>query len=118
MKQERFPGLTALLVCAVLLFAACGGNASRTEDGTVTYTVTVVDTAGNPIEGVNVLLCDQLCVFAPTDASGNAVFRLEAGNYHASLMALPEGYAYVDGETEFSFSEGSFELTVTLKPAG
>ena len=89
-----------------------------TDDGKVTYTVTVVDDSGKPLSGVAVQLCDEFCVFASTNGDGIAEFRLAPGAYHASVMALPEGYAHVGEQVEFDFAEGSTELTITLKAAG
>ena len=118
MKHNRFWYMLVLLAGAVLIFTACGvapQAQTQPQDGNVTYSVKVVDTAGNPISGVTVLLCDEMCVYAATDAAGVAKFKLEAGNYHASLMALPEGYAHMGEQTEFFFEKGSYELTLILK---
>ena len=93
-------------------------TAAPTEDSKVTYTVKVVDENGKPLAGVAVQLCDEFCVFASTDAEGVATFKLEEGGYHASVMALPEGYAHVSDQVEFDFADGATEMTITLKAAG
>lgn len=88
------------------------------DDGKVTYQVKVVDGDGKPLAGVAVQLCKDYCVFASTNAEGIAEFRLAEDAYHASIMALPEGYAHVSEQVEFDFEEGSTEMTITLKAAG
>lgn len=92
-------------------------EATEADDGKIDYKVKVVDESGNPLAGVAVQLCDEFCVFATTNEEGVAAFSLAEGAYHASVMALPEGYAHVSDVVEFEFEEGSTELTITLKAA-
>lgn len=78
---------------------------------TVTYTVTVVDADGAPLAGATVQLCvGDLCRLpVATDANGVATIEAEAGEYAVKVTLA--GYT---GEAQYSFPEGSAELTVTL----
>jgi len=77
----------------------------------VTYTVTVVDADGAPLAGATVQLCvGDLCRLpVATDANGVATIEAEAGEYAVKVTLV--GYT---GEAQYSFPEGSAELTVTL----
>ncbi len=74
----------------------------------VDYTVTVLDTKGNPIADVTVIIGEQ---FLRTDEQGVAVFTLPEGSYKAEIIP-PSGYSVQD--TAYDFGAGS-ELTVTLR---
>lgn len=76
-----------------------------------TYTVTVVDADGAPLAGATVQLCvGDLCRLpVATDANGVAVIEADAGDY--TVKVTLSGYT---GEAQYSFPEGSTELTVTL----
>jgi len=76
-----------------------------------TYTVTVVDADGAPLAGATVQLCvGDLCRLpVATDANGIATIEAEAGEY--TVKVTLSGYT---GEAQYSFPEGSTELTVTL----
>lgn len=126
--------LLMLSVCMVFSLCACGeAPAGDTEppasdedptstdapadDGKVTYTVTVTDENGDPVVGAVVQLCEgSTCKPAATDADGKAVYRTAEADYKVSVTQAPEGYAA--DETEYRFEEGSYELTIVLKPAG
>ena len=88
---------------------------AATEDGKVTYYVTVTDEAGAPLSGVMVQICKDACLPGMTDASGTATFNVLEDDYKVSFLSLPAGYTYTTEETEFYFEEGSFEMTLTLK---
>lgn len=133
--------LKSLLVLALALtiaisMTACGGDENQptdpagtttaptlptteptvpTEDDKVVYTVTVVDEAGNPVEGVVVQLCLDLCTPSATDAAGVATYRMDAeADYKVSFPFAPEGYLV---EEAYHFAEGSHDLTITLQAA-
>ena len=81
------------LTCA--LFAACG---DPVDDGTATYTVTVVAPDGTtPVQGVEIAFCDPIkgvCNKAiTTDANGVVTFSGEKKNYHVQVNAVPAGYS-------------------------
>lgn len=88
-----------------------------TDDGKVTYTVKVVDEAGNPIPGAVVQLCKDACLPAMADQNGVATWHLAEDTYKVSFVMLPTGYAIAGDATEFYFEEGSREMTITLKAA-
>ena len=81
----------------------------------VTYTVTVKDQNGNPVEGAAVQMCDDKgCKMpAPTDAEGVVTFTYDPSNYHITIGECPEGYT-CDPEQAFYFEGESTELTVEI----
>ena len=81
------------------------------------YRVVVRDTAGNPVEGAIIQLCDDAtCAFQPTDAEGVAAFSVEEQKaYEVHVLAAPEGYA--PDETVYQTEETFSELSITLKRA-
>lgn len=134
--------IIALLLCMVLCLCACGSSeapateapeteaptvAETTEavaeteiavpDGMVSYTVTVVDEEGNPIAGAMVQLCKDSCIPGVTNDEGVATFIMLEDAYKASMLSMPEGYAYAGETEEFYFDNGSFDLTIVLKAA-
>lgn len=84
-----------------------------TDDGKVTYTVTVLDQNNNPVAGVAVQFCDDENCKLPvnTDANGVVTQTLLPSNYHILLAGLPDGYS--SDETEFYFGDAT-ELTVVI----
>lgn len=83
------------------------------DDGKVTYTVKVVDEAGNPVASAAVQLCKDSCLPGMTNAEGVATFRVAEDDYKVSFMTMPAGYE-AEAE-EFYFEDGALELTITLK---
>ena len=135
----------ALALCVMLSLCACGGEKApaetkpveteapvvateapaaqeqevvveENETGMVQYTVTVLDEEGNAIVGAMVQLCKDSCVPAITDAEGVATFNLPEDDYKASMLSMPEGYAYAGEEDTFYF-DAAFDLIITLKAA-
>jgi len=88
------------------------------DDGKVTYTVNVVDEAGNPVTGGMIQFCLDSCIPCMLDANGVASMRLALADYKVSFTMMPAGYALAGDKTEFYFADGSYELTITLKAAG
>ncbi|MBQ8310463.1 MAG: hypothetical protein IJX80_05565 [Clostridia bacterium] len=82
-----------------------------TDDGKVEYKVTVIDENGKAIDGVKVQLCiGDLCQLpAFTDENGIAIVNAAEDTYTAKITK--DGYT---GDSEYSFPDGSRELTVTL----
>ena len=81
----------------------------------VTYTVTVKDQNGNPVEGAAVQMCDDKgCKMpAPTNAEGVVTFTYDPSNYHITIVECPEGYT-CDPEQAFYFEGEATELTVEI----
>ena len=76
---------------------------------TATYTVTVTDESGAPVQGVSVMIGSHL---ATTDANGQAVFALPKGEYTATISNS-------DGSVQNkAFAEGETELTMILGQGG
>ena len=84
------------------------------NDGTVTYTITVVDEAGNPIAGALVQICKDACIPGATDESGVARFQVAEDEYKVSFVMMPEGFTAE--EENFYFDDGSCEMTIVLTP--
>ena len=87
-----------------------------TDDGKVTYTVTVVDANGAPVAGVAVQFCDDNGCRMPVATNADGVVTLTdlESNFHVTIASVPEGFAA--DATEYYF-DGAFELTVTLNAA-
>ena len=131
----------ALVLCMVMAISLCacagngdtqgtttaattGANTEATTEATTeavekpSYKVTVVDEGGNPISNVVVQVCsDTGCNPGKTDENGVATIIVSEylDSYHANVTAMPEGYEYATGETEYYFENGATELTITLK---
>lgn len=142
-QTKRFWALL-LALCMALSLCACGGEddtpatteVTETEavtatvpetpeetepavdDGSVTYTVTVVDEDGNPIAGAMVQICMDTCYPGVTGADGSVQFSVAEADYKVSFLSLPAGYTYSTEEQEFYFENGSTEITLTLKAEG
>ena len=97
------------------------GNEAPTEaptqapSGKVTYTVTVKDQNGNPVEGAAVQMCDDSGCKMPaaTDANGVVTFTYAPSNFHITVVECPDGYT-CDTEQAFYFEGDSTELTATV----
>lgn len=90
-----------------------------------TFTVTVVDDAGNAVSDVIVQVCDDSnCFPSKTDAEGKAFFYAhqftEITSAHTlTLLTVPEGFTYeYTGGNKLSLESGITEYTVTLVTAG
>ena len=134
--------LMALVLCLVMTLVACGKKSeeptvttadvpagtteapvptttAKPDDGKVTYTVTVKDENGNPIVGAVVQLCKDInCNPSVTGADGVATYSLAEDTYKVSFVMMPSGYTHSGEATDYYFSEGSRDLTITLKAAG
>lgn len=130
---------TILLSCMVFGLCACGSgkgdteknsqntenqeqnsqnseNSENEDNGMVVYKVTVVDEAGNPMQGVMVQICKDSCMPALTNADGVAEFTVaDEEGYKISFSKIPDGYESASEETEFYFEDGKMEMTLTLK---
>ncbi len=82
--------------------------------GKSSYTVTVVDQEGNPVQGCVVNFCtEEACVPVISDESGKALFSGEPYAYHIQVLSVPEGFDYTGSDDLFVKAEGD-SLTVTL----
>lgn len=94
-----------------------GTDAAGTEapafDG---YKVTVTDKDGNPIEGVQIQMCDSKGCRMPsgTGADGVVTFTYDTSDFHVLIAAAVEGYV-VDTTEEYYFTNGSKEMTIVLE---
>lgn len=81
----------------------------------VTYTVTVKDQNGDPVEGAAVQMCDDKGCKMPaaTNAEGVVTFTYDPSNYHITIVECPEGYT-CDPAQEFYFEGEATELVVEI----
>lgn len=83
------------------------------------FEVNVVDQYGNPVAGVTVQICAEVCRTPQvTNEEGKAYFAYDASvEYHAQLTngldALPEGYTIDDADQYFYFSGKVATIVVT-----
>ena len=90
-------------------------------DTRVTYTVNIVDEAGNGIEGIMVGICDDLGCKTPvsTGANGVATFKIEVTGAAKVQFIMLEGYEITshtqDDAGYVHFEDGATEITITLK---
>ncbi len=141
--MKKITLLLALALCLSMLLCACGGEApvetepktttqapetqpQETEpqqtqpqnEGLVTYTVKLVDEAGNPIvTGGVVQLCLEACIPNATNDQGTFSWTVAEADYKVSFIKLPEGFTHATEATDYYFEAGSTELTIVLKAA-
>ncbi len=93
------------------------GKTEDTKPQVVKYTVYVVDEEGDPVEDVRVYFEDGDPETAPngtwTPADGTVTLQAFEQEYTVTVEDLPEGFA--EDTTEYTFEDGSYELTITLK---
>lgn len=90
----------------VLVIAGCGSMVLKN------WNVTVLNEAGNPVEGVEIQLCtDTQCTMVTTDADGHIDFDGKESQYDVHLSHIPEGYEY--NGTELVLKKGE-ELYIVL----
>ncbi len=103
MKTTRklISAILAAVLCLSLAFTliSCGetpdNGGGTNDDGKPTYTVTVTDTSGAPIEGVKLMISDGASIFEnkTTDKDGKASLALDAENTALGVMITTcDGY--------------------------
>lgn len=145
MNIKRFLAL-CLALCLTVCLCACGGTQNETPTDEVpqpsnqlqqsettepseevtqntnpTYTVKIVDEAGNGVAGAMIQICQgETCMPGPmTGADGTVVFQVVEADYKVSFLGgVPAGYDYTTEQTEFHFEDGSYEMTIVLKAVG
>ena len=120
--------IMVMALCLLLFMTACIQDPPKVDE-TVSYTVTVVDTAGEPVAGALVTICQDVengVCYMPvkTDENGRAVFYKEAvpvqdhlkvrvmsgGGYDLPLADGTVGYVPIpDGSTAIT-------LTIAIRP--
>ena len=87
-------------------------------DKRVAHTVTVKDSDGNAVAGVNVLICQSVCQMpVSTDENGVAVITFEPEASYIKVKIDSEEYTLVgelDSEGYIHFDEGTTEVTLTV----
>ena len=84
-------------------------------DTTVEYTVTVLDTDGNPVSGIRVLISNDDTCFNPivTNADGVASMKLEEMDGYKGKVSKADGYEFTDEYTVFASGETSITIVIT-----
>lgn len=129
-----------LVLCMVFALCACGeeeNTKDETEKNNVetdanvddkkeneeevnvpeasSFKVTVKDENGNPVSGVMIQVCKDICLPAITDAEGIATLSIEIEEGHKlQVSSCPEGYTY-EGEAEIYLEAGATEYELSLK---
>lgn len=112
--MKKLLSICLLLSLALGLSACAPGGETNAP---ATYTVTVLDSEGQPVAGVLVQLCKDEACFVPkkTDANGQMTFTLKAGeaiaDYRVTLVGMPEGQS---AAAEYTFEAGQTALTIQL----
>lgn len=133
MNMVKKLSVFCLVLCLTLCLAACvagggedtdGGSTTTTASTTTTtasnlstYTVTVKTENGEPVVGVMVQICKELCVPTVTDANGVATWQTVEDTYKVSFLpnqTTLEGYAV---EENYYFDGDAKEMVITLKAA-
>ena len=111
-----------LAVSTLLCLCACGKEetpAATTPPSATgeagTYSVTVKNAAGQPMEGVTVYVYSEetlsnIVSYGSTDATGLVTLELPAGDHYIALSTVPKGYAT---ETYYRFNGTSAEIVLT-----
>ena len=97
----------ACLLCAAGALAACGEEQSGEK---LSYSVTVLDPAGEPLKGVNVKWSGVKTAY-PTLESGKATANLAGGDYEIALDGLSSIYKY----SPVTVTASAPDKTVTLE---
>ena len=119
--------VTVLLLCLILSMTACAPADENALPEGVSYAIKVVDTAGNPVVGAMVSLCQDkeggTCYMpAATNEGGIAYFysnMVPAQNQMKVRVLSAQGYALPldeNGEIRYtSVPNGANQLTLTLE---
>ncbi len=123
--------LAAVLLLSCLMMACTSAPEGPTEttaapNGTadtnppaaaekITYTVTVVDQNGTPVQGVAIQMCtaDSCLMPSATGEDGTVSFTLTPAAYHATVAVCPEGYT-AEAAAEYRFEGNATALTITV----
>ena len=116
--MKKLALLLALLMSLSCLLMACDSSTEAPTEAPstkITYTVTVKDQNGNPVEGAAVQMCDDKGCKMPaaTNAEGVVTFTYDPSNYHITIVECPTGYT-CDPEQAFYFEGEATELTVEI----
>lgn len=121
--MKRLFALLAAILLLTCLMSACTSapdapsetTAAATSPDKITYTVTVVDQNGAPVQGVSIQMCtaDSCLMPAATGADGTASFTLAPAAYHATVATCPEGYT-AESSAEYHFEGDATALTITV----
>lgn len=113
-----------LVVCtlaSVLVLTSCKKD-KDTDDNTEDtgnnanddkYTITVVDGANVPVEGVGVMVNTGELITYYTDANGKISFETTSANIEAMIVSVPAEYEQPT-YSKTNFASGSKELTLTI----
>lgn len=97
--------------------ATAGTTGTTLPEGTVKYTVTVVDETGAPLVGVMMQICKESCLPAMTDANGVATWTVAEDDYKVSFADTSISETY-EVEENYYFEDGKYEMTITVTTIG
>ena len=90
------------------------GGGPEEADGEQTYTVLFADEDGNPVPGVSAAFCTAVrCSYTESDAEGRCIYTGPAGEYHVTLVEVPEGFRE-DIDEDISMGPSGGTITVKL----
>ena len=122
--MKKMTRIFALLLVIATLMGVVAGCKKDSADATGTtgtageagtYTVSVKNAAGLPMEGITVYIyadtgLTDMKNYGTTDANGQATLQMEAGTHYISLSGVPKGYAT---ETYYNFDGTSANIVLT-----
>ncbi len=121
MKDRKIIKILAVAMAAVMLLlgmTACNEEdvPSEDDDKTLTYTVSVIDTVGNPIKDVLVKFVadDGTSKTRVTDENGAASYKNAPKNNYTVKLSEGTSDAVIVND-EFSFADNATELQIVLR---
>lgn len=117
-KMKRILAMLLVIATLVCLCAGCkkdDTDAAGTPGEAGTYTVSVKNAAGLPMEGITVYIYSDtdltnMVSYGNTNADGQVNLSLEAGTHYIVLSTVPKGYAT---ESYYNFNGTSAEIVLT-----
>ena len=124
MKKSKFLILAAVLVYCLGMLAACDSKlpadttqATEPQDQKLSYSVTVLDAAGEPYTSdviVRFLKGSEQIAMQPVNGSGTAVKELDAGEYTFELVFTGDESGYYYDKSDLNLSADNTQRTVLL----
>lgn len=122
MKTKRIKSLVLamLMICSVLLMAACGGDKQPADSGKANYKVTIIGTDGQPCKSgvvVKFMKDGTQVAMQAVDAGGTATKELDKGDYTVELMFTDSEADYHYDKSALTLSANKTELQIDLTNA-
>ncbi len=118
----------AMLLTLGMTLVSCDDDTNKPDDveepagdGKDTYTITVKDTDGNAVAGVDIAMVkitDTAEIPMPdtqkTDDNGKTEFKVKPGNWKVMVDDVPSGY--IAPESKFDFTDKAVTITLSMLP--